>query len=161
MPKSDNLQYLIDTNRAALKRLLDDVSEEESLQRGNDNLLHIRWQTGHLVHSMGSMVRVLGQAYEHPEGYEKLFAAGSEISDDPSIYPNFAALRQQLYDLHDQAHIAAGRLSDPDLDRDLPRPSGQKMKVMDAAQFLCMHTFYHAGQITVIRRILGRERPFA
>jgi hypothetical protein len=160
MPKRDNLTYLLQVNLMALKRLLDDVTEEESLERGRDNLPHIRWLTGHLVYSAGMTARQLGADYEPDGAYDRLFGRGSEVTDDAGIYPPFSELREELYELHDKAIAAASVATDEELDADLPKEAGFEATLMNAAQFLCMHTFYHAGQIAQLRRSLGRERSF-
>ncbi len=160
MNKCDNLSYMIDFNRRALEVDLADLTEEETLTRESDGPPHIRWLVGHLVQSVGGMARWLGAGNERNPEYVKLFERGSQLSDDPSVYPPFAQLRTELFDLLDQAKAAAEKLSDDQLDAELPPEAGFKATLMNAACFLCMHTFYHTGQITRIRRTLGRERPF-
>ena len=39
-------------------------------------------------------------------------------------------------------------------------PAKVDTSAMNAALFFCTHEFYHAGQITTLRRLLGRERSF-
>ena len=39
-------------------------------------------------------------------------------------------------------------------------PAFENMNALNTALILCKHEFYHAGQIAVMRRILGRERTF-
>ncbi len=160
MYKREHLIYMLDFNRRALEIDLAELTEEDTLVRLSDDTPHIRWYVGHLVVSAAGLARILGGGDERNEEYVKLFERGSVVSADGSIYPPFAELKDELFRLLNLAREAAGKLSDEQLDQDLPPEIEFQAKVMNAACFLCMHTFYHTGQITLIRRTLGRERPF-
>lgn len=162
MAVRDNLLYMLNVNKGALHKLLDDVSEEESMERGKDNTPHIRWQTGHLAHTCGWGAGLLSGEHDflQSDQYKELFGGGSEVSDDPAAYPPFSQLRDELYEAIDKSIAAAGEMTDEQLEADVPEGQGPKSSIINVAQFLCMHAFYHAGQITQLRRVMGRERPF-
>ncbi len=159
MSSRENILYMLKVNQQVLKRLLDDITEEESLEQGADGHNHIRWQAGHIVHSNASILRRLGGIVEDSERYEKLFGGGSKISDNPSVYPSMDELRARLYELQEQSITAAEKISDKALEADADW-GDKKLPAWKPVSFLCMHDFYHAGQIVNIRKILKREQPF-
>ncbi len=160
MAKKENLLFLLGSNESAVRRLVDDVTDEESLVRGKDNLQHIRWQTGHLVYNAYLILRSLGEPGSLPDNWDTLFRRGCGFSDDANMYPSMAELRDKLYWFYDQIKARASKMSDDELDQVLDPEPVFDTGAMNAALFFCTHEFYHAGQIVIIRRILGRERPF-
>jgi len=160
MSKKENLKYSLATNQRGVRALIDDISEEESLERGKDNLQHIRWQTGHLVYNAFDTLKSLGGEAEIPEQWRVLFNRGCEWNDDPSVYPSMAELRTKLYSFYAQINQRLEEMSDSDLDVELWKELGFETTAMNTAIFFNKHEFYHMGQIAVIRRILGRERSF-
>jgi uncharacterized damage-inducible protein DinB len=160
MTKKENLMVLLKSNHAAVRKLIDDVDDIESMVCGKDNRNHIRWLTGHLVYNAGNILKVLGAENAVSEKWLKLFCKESEISDNPNNYPSMAELKNKLYSLYVQIYKTLNKMTDSDLDKNIePFPKWQTTP-MDALLFLCTHEFYHAGQITNMLRILGRERPF-
>lgn len=162
MALKEHLAFMLNTNLGALKKQLDDVTEEESMEQGRDGIPHIRWQAGHLVHTCGWAAGLLSGdlQYKQSDEYKKRFGGGSEVSPDPQTYPPLSQLRAELYEALEKASAAAGQLSDEQLEANVPEETGFTSTIANAVEFLCMHAFYHAGQITQLRKVLGRERPF-
>ncbi len=72
-----------------------------------------------------------------------------------------AEIRVKLYALYDQINTRVSELRDADLDGILDEePIFENTSALNTVLFFCTHEFYHAGQIAVMRRILGRERSF-
>ena len=125
------------------------------LTGGKDNLQHIRWNTGHILVSMNLLLKALGAPTEESDEYHRLFGRGESFVKDPAAYPPMARLRDEVFAVHDAAIAAAEKKTDEELDRDLPQETGFAATIMNAGLFLCSHTFYHAGQIAQLRRVLG------
>lgn len=159
--KRDNLIARLKSNQMVAKALIDDITEEESLAQGKDNLTPIKWQTGHLVVHVLLMQQLLGGK---PEGIEKRteqFGRGSDPLENGSEYPSVATLRQELHDAYDKNLALAEEATDEYLDRPTPKEIGFKQSIFDTLLFLCAHDFYHFGQIVTVRRcLLGRDQPF-
>ncbi len=155
----DQLLYMLDFNRKTIKKLIDDVSEEESMERGSDSHNHIRWTTGHLVYCDSYVCSLLGGDSDDHKKVAGLFGAGSEVSDDPSAYPAMSELRERLYRLHEWMISRIEKLTDADLERETGDDEN-KEPLWQPVTFFCMHEFYHAGQMASMRRLLGRDRPF-
>jgi uncharacterized damage-inducible protein DinB len=160
MSKKENLETLLQSTRGVVGKLLDGITEEESMLRGKDNVNHIRWQAGHIVYCAYIRLKCLHADIPFPDGYQKMFGGGSIPSDNPGDYPTMEKLREELYDLHDKTLKQLATLNDADLDRTVSLGENRNPKSIDTALFFCAHEFYHAGQIATLNRVLGRERAF-
>ncbi|HHI03594.1 MAG: hypothetical protein DRP51_06910 [Candidatus Zixiibacteriota bacterium] len=158
--KKENLKKLLESNHCSIKALIDDISEEESMRHDYAHCNHIRWQTGHIIDSARIILKLLGRDIETPEEWQKIFGWKSKLFENASIYPPMSELREQLYSFYEQRLQALDNFPSDDLDKEIELSGGWKTTPMDGILFLCTHEFYHAGQITVMRRVLGRDRPF-
>ena len=155
------LKYLLNTNHRAVRQMIEDITEEESMVTGKDNLNHIRWQTGHLVVSDRLIIPALGAEYPLPEiDWKPLFARGSKISRKSDDYPSMIQLRERLFDIYDNQLTALEKVDSSILEKEIEFFPGFKMKAAEGSLFFCQHEFYHAGQIAQLRRILGRSGLF-
>lgn len=159
MAAREQLVYMLKTTVQVVKPLIEDITEEESMARTENNFNHIRWQTGHLLHSNYATLALFSQEKIEPKDYGNIFGGGAELSDDPKAYPSMAELRRELLDLKERIIALAEKADDEVFEREIEWGS-KKITVWQAMSFLCMHNFYHAGQITQIRKTLGRGRPF-
>ena len=125
---------------------------------GNPN--HIRWITGHMAASAVYQSRALGITADIPGEWSALFGRGVEPVSDNSLYPSMDALRAKLGGLHEAMENGAVGKSDAELDVEIEVIPGWKATVLNFANFFCIHEFYHAGQVTMIRHTLGKTRIF-
>ncbi len=160
MAKKDNLKFLAGVNISAIKKLIDDVSEEESLIRPANVNNHIRWLTGHLITSISGILRILGEESSFPENWRELFDRGQAFNEKSSVYPPMSELKTKLYSMYDKFVKVIDDKSDAFLDTTIEIVPGWKETRMNGILFLDEHTFYHCGQIAIITRALGREKPF-
>jgi len=159
MSKRDHILYMLGVNRDIAKRLLDDITEEESMKRIDDTSNHIRWFTGHLTFCLQYIGQLLGDKPIDEATYGKLYGTGSQVSDDAGLYPSFAELRKTFYDTHDHTRQVVERAAEDAFDKKTGGNDGRDT-VWKMITFLCMHEFYHNGQISDVRRALGRDRTF-
>jgi len=160
MTRKDHLIYMLKFNQRVIKALIDDVNEEESMVRGEHGHNHIRWLAGHIFRSDHHSLKIMGRDDGTFEKYGKIFGLGSTISDDVSIYPSMAELRNMLYKSHDKVIEVVSNSTDAELENEIT-DHGEQRPIWQALTFLAMHEFYHSGQIVFMRKLLGRERPFA
>lgn len=152
------LLYMVATDRRVLSKLLDDINEDESMFRAGGQGNHIRWHIGHLAYFGGYTLSMLGDNSEKFEALKEPFGPGSVLSDDSGAYPPFAQLKEQHSRILDKTDRALELLGDGDLEK--PTGPDSDETVWQQVTFTCLHDFYHAGQIAMIRTSLGRERPF-
>jgi uncharacterized damage-inducible protein DinB len=160
MAKKDNLKFIAGLNYSAIKKLIDDVTEEESITGFENINNHIRWQTGHLLTSISAMLRILGEDVSLPDKWVELFSRGRGFNEDSSIYPSMSELRAKLYSLHDKFPEVLEDKTDAFLDEEIEVAPGWKEARMNGLLFYGEHTFYHCGQVAIIIRAIGREKPF-
>lgn len=160
MDKREFLKKVLETNFETVKRLIDDISEEESMRHDYQFCNHIRWQTGHLIGSAQLTLKLLGREESIPAEWSKLFGTKSKLFDNSSIYPSMKELRGKLYFLYDQMLEALKEIPPEDLEKEVQITENWKATPLEGIDLLCRHEFYHGGQITVMRRAIGRKRPF-
>jgi len=160
MSKKENLRFALNSTRSAVGKLIDDITDEESLFRGKDQLQHIRWQTGHIVYGAHLILRTLGETVPLPDGWHDLFHRGCTFAEGTTVYPSMAEMRDKLKWYDEKISARLGELTDAELDTTLDAEPIFETSALNAALFLNAHAFYHAGQIAIIRKLLGRERAF-
>jgi hypothetical protein len=115
------------------------------------------WITGHLILSSRQMMKAMGidPAIELPDGFEQRFGRGENAPaatdfGDPSIL-------KPLFKAHHDA-LAAGveGLTPEKLAEKLEKPRPLFGTVGELAAFAPIHMALHLGQISTIRRSLGR-----
>ncbi|MCP4704581.1 MAG: hypothetical protein GY865_08220, partial [candidate division Zixibacteria bacterium] len=97
---------------------------------------------------------------DFPEEWTKLFGYGSKLYDNASIYPSMEEVKQSLYTHFDKILTALDKMPEKDLDSEVELGDEWKTSVSEGIPDFCRHDYYHAGQITVMRRVLGRDKPF-
>lgn len=126
-----------------MRRLLDDVSEEESLVRGADKLMHIRRLAGHLVWGARVTLRTLGADCVLPPEWVALFGRGAPFNEDDAVYPAMSDLRDELYHIHGQISEHLAGMDTADLEETLESdPVFSDTDAVKRALFLCTHDFY-------------------
>ncbi len=160
MEKKEHLKNSLNTNVAMIKAMIDDITEEESLHRGNGDFNHIKWQTGHLAYTADLTLKCLGEDAELSSEWEELFARGASFKEDRSVYPSMNDIRTKLYSIHQAIFRKLENMIDSDLEANVKLGPDYEVTAMDGALFFCAHDAYHCGQMAMIRKALGRERAF-
>ncbi len=148
--------HTFDSTLEFMERSVADLSEQQMVEQPMGVPNHGTWTLGHIVVSCQGMAAELGAAPWLPEDWESLFGYGSTPSPDRSRYPTKAELLAILAG-------AAGRLRQTLLAADesvllrrLPDETFPTMRDL-LLQVVVAHTAYHAGQLAVWRRAIGRE----
>ncbi|HSI36409.1 MAG TPA: DinB family protein [Tepidisphaeraceae bacterium] len=156
----DVLVSALGTGKAVLHRFADDLTPAELLHRVVPAGNCAAWIIGHLIMTERSGLTRLGVPADKqpalPEGFEARFAR-DETAPKLAEYGDVAGLLP-LFDVHRDLLIEAVRgLPAERLDEALPKPHPMFGNVYQLVTFLGVtHLSMHAGQITVIRRSLGR-----
>ena len=155
---NETLVHSLANSKEFILRFCGDLKQEEYLHRPTPNANCVAWLLGHLVLTDR---RVLAGVFgvtdlpPLPPGFEKQFSReegcpqAAEFGDSSILLPLFAQTRDRLI----AAVLAA---TTEDLDRQITPPHPRFKTVWEAANFMGLHTTMHAGQITIIRRSLGR-----
>jgi DinB superfamily len=144
----------------AIKRNLEDVTNEESLVQppGAGNCLN--WVLGHIVAARNTVLKLAGGAPMVGEDVAAHYRRGSDPLRQGDKVPDLATLRGLLSDTQRQLVPALAALSDDALAQPVPEAMRRPPltgSVADALIRLHYHEGYHNGQIGLLRRLAGKE----
>ena len=160
MDIKEAIGFILKSNEGALKKLWDEITDEESRERGKNNLTHIRWIAGHIANASGFMAGILGGKSCIPSGWDNLFRGGKEMEEDISKYPSMKEIRENFDQNRKEIYNALEKISIEELETEKEIAPDWNTTPQEALLFLCTHEFYHAGQISTLRGIIGKERAF-
>jgi uncharacterized damage-inducible protein DinB len=143
--------------------LINDLSDDEILQRPVPEANHIAWQLGHLIsalHFFGEAIKP-GSMPALPDGFNDQHNKETAKSDDPAKF-----LKKDEYaTLLDQQRDAMLKLSESLSDEELSAAAPEEMRqyaptVLDMVGLAAEHEMMHSGQVSVLRRKLGKPVAF-
>ncbi len=161
MNVNDSIAFSLSSSQWALEGLLKDFQPKDWLHRVCETGNCPAWIVGHLVMSERRALQRLGAADlpNLPEGFEKRFAR-DETAPRAAAYGDVTILTG-LFDRHRARMIDAVKALPADrLDTPLDTPSPRFRTLGEMLLFMAIHTTIHAGQISAIRRSLGRPPLF-
>ena len=154
----------IQTARRYTNDLLEHTQPVDWFRQPADGVTHIAWQVGHLAVAQHRLAlrRVHGERPDHellvPEGFRKLFGKGSVPGPDVSQYPPANEIRSVFDRVYDRVVAENGNLDDRTLSEPVDRPPHPMFDTKGGAlRWTAEHEFIHAGQIALLRRLLGYE----
>jgi uncharacterized damage-inducible protein DinB len=158
------VRIALSSTQPLLSMYLTDLSDADLLVRPVPNANHIAWQLGHLIKSEVDLIKSqvpLAEFPSLPAGFAEQYTKETAKTDSPK---NFKTKAQYL-DLFDQVRRATlaslDRLTDEDLDKATTGNMAAFAPNLAAFYILVSnHTLMHAGQITAVRRKLGKPVLF-
>ena len=153
----DTIVYALATSKLMLRRFTEDLKPEEYLHRTTPKANCVAWLIGHLTLSDRSVAQALGATNlpELPAGFDKRFSRdegcpqASDFGDTSDLLAIFEKNRDALI-------ATVQGASQEKLDQPSPRVTPMFKSLGEAAAFMGLHAAVHTGQITLIRRSLGR-----
>ena len=156
--------HLLEDTRKHTLAQVEDLTEAEMMFQPRPETNHPLWLLGHIVTSEnGLILRWCAGQSAMPGGYAKVFFMGTRPQSDPSVYPKKDEVLGVLADVHTQAIEVVKALAPEELEE---RPIGFEEMNPGAQQLFwskgaciwhhAMHEASHAGQITLLRRLLGK-----
>ncbi len=152
----DELIHTFEATIGFMEQSVDDLSDEEMVARPSGVPNHAAWTLGHIIFSCQGMATELGAAPWLPDDWESVFGYGSTPRSEQQQYPTKAQFQTYLADattrLCDTVRNATTEVLRRQLsDDDFPTMSHLLLQVVVA------HTAFHAGQLAVWRRAMGKE----
>ena len=144
-------------------QLIDDVPESDWFREVNHCPTHLAWQVGHLAMAQYAltMIRIRGKEPEDEailsKKFFRAFQKGTKPAFDPSAYPDVSEIRETLTRVHEVSLATLAKESDESLAEKLPEPHAVFDTKLGSVFFCSAHEMMHAGQIGMLRRLLGRE----
>ncbi len=145
------LARLYEAGHRVARQNLRDITHAESMQPPPGGGNCINWVLGHLVATRQVVLRLAGEESWWDEERSRTYSAG----DDASWSPDRALPLDVLVTDYDRSQDLLARA--------LPGLSAEGMAapallgtVGDTLAFLTFHEGYHAGQLGILRRVLGK-----
>lgn len=139
--------------------VLEGFTDKETNQRpyGDENVNHVKYLAGHLLNSQYGLMMIAGLSPEVK--WNDLFAAmGQSKAKDNFKYPAIEDIREEWNQWHEPTLKGLKQLSDHDLEKP-PLPPFDQIAATNGEfwAFLNHHQAYHIGQISILRKVFGKE----
>ena len=143
--------------------LIDEIDPADWFRQPTDGVSHVAWQVGHLAMAEYAltMMRVRGKEPEDAQlisnDFFRTFKKGSTPVANPSTYPPVAEIRGVFDRVHERALAELSGYTEDELQQTLPEPHALFDTKLGSVYFCSAHEMLHAGQIGLLRRLLGME----
>jgi len=141
-----------------------DMTPEQAVHQPGESTSHILWNAGHLTWAIDHELNPsLGGQSILPQSYTDLFRIGSKPVSDPSLYPSAEELLANFRKVVNNAILLLNAMTDEDLSRPVSEQAAIKEvfptvgALLDAGP---VHSGYHIGQISLLRKIQGLSAGF-
>ena len=144
---------------AFMQESVADLSDEDIVLQPPGVPNHAAWTLGHVIHSCQAMAGELGVEPWLPGDWESQFGYGSSPTAVVSQYPSKAALLAAIGEASQRLRTALLGMDQTALAEPLPDERVRELlptKGHALLQVVAAHTAYHAGQLVVWRRAIGR-----
>jgi uncharacterized damage-inducible protein DinB len=158
MPTANEIiAHSLSASQMLMKRFVEDLQPQEYLHRPAAKANCAAWLLGHLVLTERRTLAALGATDlpALPDGFEQRFGKDgaapqqNEFGDTSILFP--------LWERHRSLLIEKLRGATPEqLDKPAAKPHPMFSTVGQMINFMAQHATLHAGQISTIRRSLGR-----
>lgn len=142
-----------------LKGYIEDLSDEELMQRPHPECNHLKWQLGHLVASEQALLESIcpGKGVALPDGFAEAHSPETANRNDPQEFESKQTYLELLDAVESASLAALGELSEEDLDQPSPEHFRNMFPTVGHIFVLiATHRMMHAGQFVPVRRNLGK-----
>lgn len=142
--------------------LLADIPDAEWFWQPQPGGTHIAWQVGHLAMAQYGLClfRMRGRHEEDvrlmPSAFRKKYSKGSVPDPDPAAQPTPAEIRTVFERVYQQAMDELPCFGPELLDQPVEEPYAVYPTRLGSLYFCPLHEMMHAGQIGLLRRLMGR-----
>jgi DinB superfamily len=163
MNAKDVIKTTLKSTGDMLTMFLADLSDEDLLVRPAPSANHIAWQLGHLIAAEAAMGGIIpGATYpELPAHLKSQMDGKSSKTPPPGGYLKKAEYVDWFNKIRSATIANVDRLSDADLDKATPGEFAKWAPTVGVLLVLTgSHTLMHAGQFSVVRRLLNKPVLF-
>ncbi len=143
-------------------RLLDDFHADEWFRMPHEGITHVAWQVGHLAFAQYRLplLRMRGPRPDDAAliapAFLAQFGADTVPERDPTRYPSPAEIRAVFDRVHERVMQDLAGHPEADLDNPITLPHPIAKTKRDTLFWCAHHELVHAGQIGLLRRLLGK-----
>ena len=163
MNSRDAIKLSINMGDMISMAYLQDLSDDQMMQRPHAECNHLKWQIGHLITSERMMIEGVapGSMPALPDGFAERYGKETAKSDDAKKFDSKEELLRVYQSQRSGTLAALAKLSDEELDTPSPEAmQGYAPSVAAAFSMQGSHWIMHAGQWAVLRRQLGKPPLF-
>jgi len=153
----------IETAREYTLTLLADLEESDWFWQPQGYTTHLAWQVGHLAMAQYGLA-LFRQRGRQPADLElmsgrfrKQFSRGSQPSPSAEDYPSITEIRDVFDRVHQQTLQELPTFSESSLNEPIDPPYSGFPTKFGALLFAVDHEMLHAGQIGILRRLMGKS----
>jgi hypothetical protein len=158
------LQATLRQTQFVLNMLLEDLSDDDLLVRPVPDANHIAWQLGHLIVSENRLIAgeiASASVPQLPAGFAENHSKDAAAKTGRDGFSSKAEYVSLFNEFRAATIAEVGKLSDADF----KRPTKGQMARMcptlaDLLMLVSNHTLLHGGQVSVVRRKLGKPVLF-
>ena len=124
---------------------------------------HVAWQVGHLAMAEYGLCLFRQRGRQEIDlqlmtsGFRKLFSRGTVPEADAGKYPPAAEIRATLDRVHAQVLKEAKGFTEEQLAEPVDMPYAVHANKLGSLLFCSHHEMLHAGQLGLIRRLVGKQ----
>ena len=134
------------------------VSDDDWIRRPVPHSNHALWIAGHLGYATNAFIGFIDASQKQsPENYPTLFGKGSELVDDLAAYPKPAEVTKYLSERSEVFLSMLDQCSEEDFLREVSEGPAFMDDVGAVFQGAIWHEALHAGQLSVIHRMIGQS----
>lgn len=134
---------------------LQDLSDEQLMQRPHPDCNHINWQIGHLITAENQLINQVkpGAMPPLPAGFSDKYTKDTAKINDPKAFVK----KDELLKLHAEQRKATFAALEKTTDDEFDKPTGVHYASTVAAMFSLQasHWLMHSGQWVIVRRQNG------
>ncbi len=153
----------IEFSRNYTLSLLADIDDDAWFDQPQEGVTHVAWQVGHLAmaqYGLG-LFRMRGRRSEDTSlmsgPFRRKYSKGSRPDPDPANNPSPANIRGVFDRVYQQVLTELPNYTDAELDEPIDEPYALFATKLGGLYFCAAHEMMHAGQIGLLRRLLGKE----
>jgi hypothetical protein len=143
--------------------LLADIGEVDWYRLPAGCPSHLAWQIGHLAMAEYGLCLFRQRGRQEidrelmPSDFRKAFSRGSKPEKDPAKLLSPTDIRATFDRIHDQVLKEAPSFTADNLKESVEAPFAVEATKLGSLYFCSHHEMLHAGQIGLLRRLLGKE----
>ena len=150
-------------SRLFTQQFLGDLTDAEWFWSPPQFTTHVAWQVGHIAVAEYNLClrRVRGRTTADQslisDAYIEAFKLGSKPVAEPEKNPPLDEIRRVFDAVHEQSIDELSGRSESELDQPLAEPHPRFKTKFGAVDFSPQHEMVHAGQIAMLRRLMGKS----
>jgi hypothetical protein len=165
MASASRLETAIDRlcfSRLYTSRFLSGLTDDEWFWSPIEFTTHVAWQVGHVAVSQYNLClrrvrgRISGDEKIIADSFIEAFKLGSQPAADPADNPPLNEIRRVFDAVHQQALSELATRSEAELDVPVEQPHPVFKTKLEAVEYAPSHELVHAGQIALLRRLMGK-----